>query len=64
MIDDEPVDVTRSKGDRCGVCSEGFAKQCVYFAGHLEKLHRFADRDLPWPPAYFLLQENDDDAEG
>jgi hypothetical protein len=29
--------------NRCGVCSEGFFKQCILSAGHIEKRHVFAD---------------------
>lgn len=41
--------------DRCGFCSEDGTKQCVYYAGHKEPLHRFGPLE-PWPPAYFLAE--------
>ncbi len=53
---------------RCGVCSEDFHTQCVLYEGHRERRHRMADRELPWPPAYFEAFEEDeredDDADG
>lgn len=47
--------------DRCGVCGEGGATQCVYYAGHSEKLHRLAHVDVPWPPVYFKYFEEEVD---
>ena len=47
------------QGERCGACSEGFEKRCVYYAGHAEPLHKFADQNLPWPPAYFATTEDE-----
>lgn len=47
--------------DRCAWMSDDETEQCVYYAGHVEPLHRMALSTEPWPPAYFEVFEEKSD---